>query len=345
MPPIWLLVIYCALIIVASLLGGFLPIYMKMTHTRLALAASFVGGAMLGVALMHLLPDAIDARLRLVEDEGGAVHDSLLPVMLWVIAGFLLMFFLERFFCYHHHGDVEMAADEQHNNEGRSGHRHGPDMEWFGALIGLTVHSMVAGLALAASVSAGLLPDGNVQGLAGFGTFLVIVLHKPFDSFTLGTIMAVGKAHRARRHLVNLLFSFAVPLGAFFFWLGLLGDEDSRLMAVTVGLSISAGAFLCISLSDLLPELQFHSHDRYKLSVALFIGLAIAWGITRLEVLGHAHGGHDHHDGHEHAQTQFEPQLGHQVPKAGDQRLDHDHMVGMLTPASLVWPLASVASK
>lgn len=307
--PIWLIVIYCVLIILASLLGGVLPIYMKMTHTRLALASSFVGGAMLGVALLHLMPDAIDARLELVADEGGAVHDALLPVMLWVLAGFLLMFFLERFFCYHHHGDVELIADDKKSHGSCSESGHGHDVEWFGALVGLTVHSMVAGLALAASVSAGLLPDGKVEGLAGFGIFLVIVLHKPFDSFTLGTIMAVGKAQRARQHLVNLLFSFAVPLGAFFFWLGLLGGEESRLMAITVGLSISAGAFLCISLSDLLPELQFHSHDRYKLSMALFLGLALAWGITRLEVLGESDEGTGHKHGHQHAQVDFEPNL------------------------------------
>jgi zinc and cadmium transporter len=40
-------------------------------------------------------------------------------------------------------------------------------------------------------------------------------------------------------------------------------------------LAFSAGTFLCIALSDLLPELQFHEHDRWKLSVALLAGLAL----------------------------------------------------------------------
>lgn len=295
MSPIWLLVIYCVMILVASILGGLLPIYIKMTHLRLALASSFVGGAMLGVALFHLLPHALEARIEMVSDQGGAGHGALMPVMLWVLAGFLLMFFLERFFCYHHHGEIDLVDS---HDAGHTDHGHGHKMDWLGALIGLTVHSMVAGLALAASVSASLQPGGQVEGLAGFGTFLVIVLHKPFDSFTLGTLVAVGKTTKPRQHLVNFLFSLAVPLGAFFFWLGLLGDEDSRLMATCVGLSISTGAFLCISLSDLLPELQFHSHDRYKLSLALFIGLLLAWGITRLEVLQHSDAEHDHSHDH-----------------------------------------------
>ena len=41
-------------------------------------------------------------------------------------------------------------------------------------------------------------------------------------------------------------------------------------------LGFCAGTFLCIASSDLLPELQFHSHDRFKLSAALLAGLAVA---------------------------------------------------------------------
>ena len=40
-------------------------------------------------------------------------------------------------------------------------------------------------------------------------------------------------------------------------------------------LAFSAGTFLCIALSDLLPELQFHAHDRLSLSVALLAGVGL----------------------------------------------------------------------
>ena len=43
----------------------------------------------------------------------------------------------------------------------------------------------------------------------------------------------------------------------------------------------------CISLSDLLPELQFHSHDRLMLSVALLLGLGVAHFAARMEALAH----------------------------------------------------------
>ena len=53
------LLVYSALIICASLLGGWLPSLIKMTHTRTQIMMSFVAGLMLGVAIYHLLPHAI----------------------------------------------------------------------------------------------------------------------------------------------------------------------------------------------------------------------------------------------------------------------------------------------
>ncbi len=56
---------------------------------------------------------------------------------------------------------------------------------------------------------------------------------------------------------------------------------------IACALAFSAGTFLCISLSDLLPELQFHRHDRVKLSAALLFGLAVAHLAAQLEAAAH----------------------------------------------------------
>ena len=60
-------------------------------------------------------------------------------------------------------------------------------------------------------------------------------------------------------------------------------------MILGCALGFSAGVFLCISLGDLLPELQFHRHDRGKLSIALLLGVVLAYGIGYLEPK-HLHG-------------------------------------------------------
>jgi zinc and cadmium transporter len=41
-------------------------------------------------------------------------------------------------------------------------------------------------------------------------------------------------------------------------------------------LAFCAGTFLCIAGTELLPEVQFHSHDRGKLSLAVLAGISVA---------------------------------------------------------------------
>jgi zinc and cadmium transporter len=36
------------------------------------------------------------------------------------------------------------------------------------------------------------------------------------------------------------------------------------------------GAFICIALGDLLPEVQFHSHDRVRLTLLFLLGIGLA---------------------------------------------------------------------
>ena len=67
---------------------------------------------------------------------------------------------------------------------------------------------------------------------------------------------------------------------------------------------MSAGVFICISLSDLLPEVQFHSHDRLKLSAALLLGIVTAWAIGFLEP-AHTHG-------HQHEKSELKLINGHE---------------------------------
>jgi zinc and cadmium transporter len=297
-----LLALYCVLILLASLAGGWLPHVVRLTHKRLELAVSFVSGVMLGVALLHLLPHALGERLAW--EEGVAAHGGAVApidsVMLWLVWGFLVMFLIERFFCFHHHDappaagvDAVGASDAAaHEHPGCAAHTHAGftrhRITWFGAMLGLTLHTLIEGLALGASVLSGAEADQGAAA-AGLGTFLVILLHKPFDAMTLATLMTIGGRSTRFRHLVNAAFALVVPLGAAGFILGVGGLDGAVHLWLARALAFSAGTFLCICLSDLLPELQFHQHDRLKLSAALIAGLALAWGVGLIESEGHDH--------------------------------------------------------
>jgi zinc and cadmium transporter len=104
-------------------------------------------------------------------------------------------------------------------------------------------------------------------------------------------LMARGRSSLFWRQAVNAMFSLAIPLGALVFFVGFRPSAGGS-AAVAYALAFSAGTFLCISLSDLLPELQFHQHDRVKLSLALLAGLGVAYAAGKLEAA--AQGPHSH---------------------------------------------------
>jgi zinc and cadmium transporter len=281
---------------------------------------------MLGVSLLHLVPHALLGGLNAFAAMG------------WLLGGFLAMFFLERALPFHHH-DVHHAepgaakgVDEHHGpghahggledaagtgrtaceheagSDRRAGHgdhgtsQHGlpvrRGLTWGAALAGLSLHSALDGMALAASTSA---EEGTLSGPGGLGVFLAVVLHKPFDALTLGTLMAVAGGSKRLRHLVNAAYSLAVPAGALAFLLAshVLANQGRSLTAPA--LAFAAGMFLCIATADLLPELHFHAHDRIKLSVALALGVLLAAGIVAWEETYHEHSPqHDHSPQHEH---------------------------------------------
>ena len=264
-----MLTLFCILIVVASLVGGVVPLLIKPTHRRMQFAMSCIGGLMAGVAVLDLLPEALE-------------YGETKTVMLWLLGGFLAIFLLERFLPSHCHDIAEVGHGQQHS----CGHEH--QLTWIGTYGGLTLHSILAGIALCAAWNA-----GGVE--VALGVFIAIVLHKPFDGLTLVAMMRVAKVTKPKTHLANALFSLGVPIGVVLFQFG--GGVSHQ--AIAAALAFSAGMFLCISLSDLLPELQFHGHDRFGLTLALILGLAIAWGISSL----HSHESQEHGHTHSHDES------------------------------------------
>ena len=303
-----ILFIYCLLIALASVTGGRLPKLVRMTHLRTQMLMSGVGGLMLGIAMLHLLPHAGHALGSYSKMGAGA------------LIGMITMFLLIRLFHTHDHGvPVEADADEmsccQHHDHSNpstvsvgeepesGGHPHHEEhstndsetlkgYSWAGLYLGLTLHTLVDGVALASSVIADGTHHHSWLGLAGLGTFLAIALHKPLDSFAITSVMNKQKWSEQSQNTASLLFSLACPVGALLFFLGAMNSGNSDAV-LGWGLAISAGFFIGIALADLLPEVAFHDHDRGKLTTALLFGVAIAVGIENLPGHEHADSSHD----------------------------------------------------
>jgi zinc and cadmium transporter len=274
--PTWLLVGYCALALVAALAGGALPTLFKLSHARLQIAISFVAGLMLGLSLLGLLPHAM-----------GELHSAHLAAG-WLLGGFLFMFFLQRFLPFHHHDVAEGSPEETCDHSHSLAEQSARGLTWMGVALGLSLHSIFDGLAMAVAVASDTHGHG---GALSPGTALAVILHKPFGALAIITLMAASGATRKSRHLVNLAFALVTPLGALLFYFGAGAWAQEHPAWLGYALAFCAGTFLCIACADLLPELQFHSHDRFKLSLALLAGLAVAVAITRF---GHAEHEHSH---------------------------------------------------
>jgi len=299
-----LLSLLCALIVAVSLLGGAAPLAMVLNHTRLQIYLSFSAGTMLGAAFFHMLPEAV--RLG----DAGTSR--------WAAVGLLALFFLERFFSFHQHetsarpsaalanhpGDDSLPSDHghqghdhQHDHDHEHEHEHddsteaapGHPLSWGTATFGLAIHSLAGGVALASAIAADFGEQGWIAG-TGWGVFLATILHKPADAMTVVSLMLHSGSSSRPAHLVNLGFALMLPLGVILFFLGVnhlpaLGGSS----LTAIALAFSAGTFLCIALSDILPELQFHAHDRLKLSLALLAGFLLMVGTSAIELIESAH--------------------------------------------------------
>ncbi len=219
-----LLAVLCAAVVAVSLLGGALPLATALTHIRLQLYLSFAAGVMLGAAFFHMMPEAVEL--------GSA------SVLKWVAVGLLSLFFVERFFAFHHH---EAPADPlepcpTHAHEHGQGHggghsaglvdpaapgkagaaTKGSALHSGAAAFGLAVHTLTGGVALASVLEA----EGGM-GPGVWGVFLATLVHKPADALTIVSLMLRAGVPRVQAHLVNLGFALMIPLGAAIFWVGM----------------------------------------------------------------------------------------------------------------------------
>ena len=302
--PLFVLSTVITLVVLASLAGGFVPYTFRLSHTRLQMLLSFVGGTLIGVGVLHMLPHAI---LEL-----GSIDFS----MFAMLSGLVGMFFLTRIFHVHHHGSVDEHSHDDHEHADATAidcQLHGRPMSWIALAIGLAFHSLLDGVALASSFHVSS-HGGESVWMLGAGALLAIMLHKPFDSLSLVSVMIAGGVSRRTTMLANLLFSLVCPLGMGLFYMGISLSGDSSIAVVGWSLGISAGAFLCIALGDILPEVRFHSHDRLGLSICFVAGILMSAGLRLVE------------PSHQHQPAAEQHHHGPANPAGGEQGAhDHDH--------------------
>ncbi len=248
--PLILILTFTFLGSVGSLIGGLLLIMKE----RVALAvshflASFAAGVLLAFAFFDLLPEAAEAA------SAGKVD-----IFFWTLVGILSFFLLERFIhWFHHHEQVH-----EHERESQS---TVPLI-----IIGDTMHNFVDGVVIAAT----FLVDARL----GMVTTAAIAAHEiPQEIADFGLLLHKGLS-KTRVVLINILSACAAFVGALLtYFLGSIVEQYVPLL-----LALTAGFFIYIATSDLIPEIQYEKNRTYALVKAglLIAGAVSIWVILRL---------------------------------------------------------------
>jgi zinc and cadmium transporter len=250
-------------IIAANIAGGLLSV---LAAALIAFAVlerwvprlvSFAVGALLGAALLNLLPEALESSVG-----PRAVFATLL-------VGLLVFFMLEKLALWRHaHG----PGDNAHGHDIQA---HAGATSPAGLLIvfGDSLHNFVDGVLIAAA----FLTDPTL----GWATAVAVIAHEVPQE--VGDFMVLLHAGYTRRRALwlNALSSLASVLG------GLLGyfALKAALPALPYVLAFAAAGFLYIAVADLIPNL----HRRFAIKDALSQVALIAIGVAIVALAGQGH--------------------------------------------------------
>lgn len=220
------------ILIGSVLLGGWAAFQLGRQQERfIPLLLSFSGAYLLGVTILHLIPDLF--------------HRPHAGYSYWMLAGFLLQLLLEK-----------LTKGVEH------GHAHALHSEQYGrilpVLLGLGLHSFLEGFPLGGyeqlSSELALLDEHqhHSEGSNIHTQLLVgISLHKIPAAFALVTLMRMSGFARTTTWICLILFSLTAPLSAFLAQAVLISSFANWLPQI---LAMVAGSFLHISTTILFES-------------------------------------------------------------------------------------------
>lgn len=228
---------------VVALIGGVILLYKESWARRISLTlVSFAAGALIGAAFFDLLPEALE---EAPEQQ----------VMIAVVVGILTLFLIEKFLKWYHCHDHEEC--DTHAKTFSST-----------VLIGDGIHNFLDGIAIAAAFV--------VSVPAGIATTIAVFFHEvPQEIGDFGVLLHSGYK-KSKVFFLNLITALTTPAGAIlgYFLLPAIQPALGHILGFT------AGAFIYIAASDLLPEVR-HKEQGKELghTLAIILGILLVFAI------------------------------------------------------------------
>lgn len=205
---------------------------------------SFSAGALLGDAFIHLLPESF-------ETSGSML------VSISVITGILCFFILEKFIHWRH---CHLPTTKEHKHPLAAMN-----------LVGDAFHNFLDGIIIATSYV--------ISIPLGITTTIAVLLHEiPQEVGDFGVLVYAGYSKK-KALLMNFLISLTAIVG------GLVGLLLSNSIAAFSGIMVSftAGGFIYIATSDLIPEMK--KETAINKTILQLLGIVLGIGIMLLMML------------------------------------------------------------
>ena len=244
--------LYTLLSVVAVSLVSFVGIFAlsireDVLRRYIFIFISIAVGALLGDALIHLIPEAF-------EHSRNEVLTSVL-----IISGILLFFIVEKFLHWHHHG--EDKEDSHIHPVGKL------------ILFADGIHNLVDGMIIGASFL--------VSAPVGLATTLAVILHEiPQEAGDFAVLLHAGYTKR-RALWLNFLSAVASIIGA----IALLLSGREAAVSSAWFLPVAAGGFIYVAVADLIPELRKPKEAKSSILqiLAVLVGVMAMVALTYLE--------------------------------------------------------------
>lgn len=241
------------IILILSLVGGLgamaggalLLLGKKASENVVHVLVSFAAGSLLGVTFFELLPEAIE-HAEEVHKAGGIE----INVFVWTLGGMLFFYLLDRgihWFQYH-----------QKVRSGKHGSVNVPLV-----ILGDSVHNFIDGVAIAVTY---LVNPG-----VGIVTTIATIAHEiPQEIGDFAILLHEGLSKK-RVLLINISSALLSVLGAIVAIL--IGERIEGI--IPYALSLTAGFFLYIALTNLLPEIHNEEKKGYAFVESSFLVLGV----------------------------------------------------------------------
>ncbi|MBK6751720.1 MAG: ZIP family metal transporter [Acidobacteria bacterium] len=255
------LLIFGILAAAANVFGG-LILFPSHAHGRFKHLLKYLlaigAGFMLAVTIVEILPKVVE----LWHKDGQPIGEALVIPMMLLLAGYLLTQFVEHTIAPHFHLGEEMhCEDDEHEHEIISA------TSAYTAVGGLLVHTFFDGVTIAAA--------SQVDIKVGFLVFIAVFLHKFPEGFTIGSMVLAAGRGRKQVMIATSLMGITTLLGVLVYYF--VGANLG--VTVAYALPVAAGVTLYVAASDLIPEVNHHGGGSSWISLSVFAGVALFFGL------------------------------------------------------------------